>query len=424
MFLVPFQRLQHVLRIKKHVFPYNQPLHLCFSIISNDTKSKEALSLLQKIHQNPEMLKHYTTIYKKREHTRFNNNGEEERLVRTVTFLNGIGFSYLDAFFVVAKAPVIMDSLPKTMMKRVEWMKRIDFTDDAILTTITRYPRILTGAMDRGYEAVSQWFIKQGVCQTKIHTLIMKNPHILSCRTEEYLDPKVKFLKSCGLNEVQIIAVLQRAPITLGLSIERLQQTVDFLLSKGCTKEQVPKILTMAPNVLAFRIEKLQKTIDLLLSKGYTKEQVFKTINHSPTTLGFSVSNLEEKFDLLTEFFGKDAVISILDRCPQLLKRNAKEMRRVFRFLKEELEWDIERIASNPRVLRYNMDTFFLPRYQFLLELEKTERNKSDGIAMKKTLDKPLEKKRWTYLPDTTFHQLFPTYRDFLVTYENKYPQY
>jgi hypothetical protein len=389
MFLVHFQRLQQVLRIKKHVFPYNQPLHLCFSIISNDTKSKEALSLLQKIHQNPEMLKHYTTIYKKREHTRFNNNGEEERLVRTVTFLNGIGFSYVDAFFVIAKGPQIMDSLPKTMMKRVEWMKRIEMTDDDILTTITHYPRILFGAMDKGYEAVSEWLIKHGICQTKIHTLIMNNPHILSCRVEENLEPKVEFLKSCGLNQ-----------------------------------EHVATLLKHKPNMLSFSTKKLQQKVDFLLSKGYSQEQVFKIITHAPSSLAFSISNLEEKLDLMTEFFGKDDVISILDRCPQLLKRNAKEMRRVFRFLKEELEWDIERIASNPRVLRYNMDTFFLPRYQFLLELEKTERNKSDGIAMKKTLDKPLEKKRWTYLPDTTFHQLFPTYRDFLVTYENKYPQY
>jgi hypothetical protein len=70
------------------------------------------------------------------------------------------------------------------------------------------------------------------------------------------------------------------------------------------------------------------------------------------------------------------------------------------------------------------MDTFFLPRYQFLLELEKTERDNSDSIAMKRTLDKPLEKKQWLTAPERIFHQLFPTYRDFLVTYQNKYPQY
>jgi hypothetical protein len=133
---------------------------------------------------------------------------------------------------------------------------------------------------------------------------------------------------------------------------------------------------------------------------------------------------MEEKLDLLTEFFGKDAVVSILDRCPHLILRNAKEMRRVYRFLKEELEWDVERIESDVSILRRNMDTFLLPRYQFLLELEQTDRNNSNSSPMKKTFDQLLEKKEWTYLSEAKFHQLYPSYEDFLVTYENKYLQY
>jgi hypothetical protein len=70
------------------------------------------------------------------------------------------------------------------------------------------------------------------------------------------------------------------------------------------------------------------------------------------------------------------------------------------------------------------MDTFILPRYQFLLELEQTERNNSDSIAMKRTFNQLLQKKEWITISDAKFHQLYPSYRDFLVKYQNKYPQY
>ena len=105
-----------------------------------------------------------------------------------------------------------------------------------------------------------------------------------------------------------------------------------------------------------------------------------------------------------------------MDRSPQLIARSANEMRRVFKFLIEELGWDVKRIQSDVSVLLRNIDTFLLPRYQFLKELEEKE--------MTEKRDKPLEGKQWTYIPDSQFHVRFPTYQDFLKTYQNKYPQY
>ncbi|KAK3404171.1 hypothetical protein EUGRSUZ_K00030 [Eucalyptus grandis] len=145
-----------------------------------------------------------------------------------------------------------------------------------------------------------------GLDDQEIFRIILVFPNIVSASRGRKLQPRISFLKECGLNSNEIFKFLTKAPLFLGLSFEgNFAYKLGFLVKIGY-KYRTKEFAVAIGAVTRTSCENMQKVIEPFLSYGFSCEDVLLLSRKHPQILQYNPDSLEEKVEYLVGEMGRD----------------------------------------------------------------------------------------------------------------------
>jgi len=211
---------------------------------------------------------------------------------------------------VVGRDPKVLAYDPKTINKKVDWLKSIGVKN--IGKVVEREPKVLT--YDPETMDIKVKYLKS-IGVVKIGKVVEKEPEVLNYDPET-MNKRVDYLKSIGV--VKIGKVVEREPEVLNYDPETMNKRVDYLKSIGVVKigkvvERNPDVLTYDPETMDIRVKYL-KSIDI--------KDIGNVVEREPKVLTNSVKTTKSKVEFL---FSKGYSVDGIERCPCALTRSLTE---------------------------------------------------------------------------------------------------
>ncbi|KAJ4841648.1 hypothetical protein Tsubulata_034079 [Turnera subulata] len=237
-----------------------------------------------------------------------------------------------------------------------------------------------------------------GFTQSDIATLISKHPHLLSCRADTNLRPKIEFLQSLGLVGPDLPKFLFSHISIIRRSLKQMVSVVSFLKSVLHTNENVILALkklscilafdvhkTFRPNISTLRANRVPKLHierlvmlwpeSLTVNAGLFKEIIdeAKGMGFDPRSKSFplaihciswvSKSKRERKLELLRSLgWSETALGSALTVQPMLMLCSEEKIRRIMHFFVNKVGLMPSNVAMYPNVFLLSLERNIIPR--------------------------------------------------------------
>lgn len=226
-----------------------------------------------------------------------------EEIEKTFTFLSRFG-----AVDIIIKRPAILNyDLESQLIPRVRVLVELSGGDDAATGVVLRkLPAILRYSEEHLGSHVEFLRSFAGLSDQEIFKIVCVFPNVFSASKERKLNPRIDFLKQCGLNSYDIFRFLIKAPLFLGLSFEgNLVYKLSLLVKIGYQYRTRELAIAMGA-VTRTSCENLQKVIGLFLSYGLSCEDIVAMSNKHPQILQYNPTSLKEKIEYLIEDMGRE----------------------------------------------------------------------------------------------------------------------
>ena len=234
-----------------------------------------------------------------------------EEIEKTFTFLSRFGFRAVD---IIVKRPAILNyDLESQLIPRVRVLVELSDGDDAATgVVLCKLPAILSYSEEHLAGHVEFLRSFAGLTDREIFRIVCVFPNVFSASKERKLNPRLDFLKQCGLNSDNIFRLLIKAPLFLGLSFEDNLVYKLCLLVKIGYRYRTRELAIAMGAVTRTSCENLQKVIELFLSYGLSCEDIVTMSKKHPQVLQYNPRSLEEKMEYLIEGMGRE-VEELLD---------------------------------------------------------------------------------------------------------------
>lgn len=137
----------------------------------------------------------------------------------------------------------------------------------------------------------------------KIACMIRKVPGILALFSPSRLAANLMYLEELGMSRDEIILLTSRNPEVIGHSIkDNLEPKIDWLKSLGMTQLDAARVVLGKPKL---SLVKLQSRIRDLLEYGFTLEQVMKMLLRNQGLIGFARETLYAKLSFIENVMGQ-----------------------------------------------------------------------------------------------------------------------
>lgn len=272
-----------------------------------------------------------------------------EEIQRLLTYL-----TRFDAVGIIAKRPSILNyDLDTQLVPRIGFLQKLSGGDtDAVGEVLNRLPAILTYSVEHLQGHVEFFRSYVGLSDPEIFKIVLVFPNVISASKKRKLQPRIDFLKECGLDSGEIYRFLIKAPLFLGLSFEKnLSHKLAMLVKIGYAYRTKDLVMAMGA-VTRTTSEKLQEVFGLFLSYG----------------------------------FCCDDIVAMSKKHFQILQYNPGSLEKKMEYLIEDMDREIGELLSFPAFLGYNLDNRIKHRYELKKKIvgEEMSLNKLLSVSTKK----------------------------------------
>ncbi|KAK1318225.1 hypothetical protein QJS10_CPB04g00604 [Acorus calamus] len=290
-----------------------------------------------------------------------------------------------------------------------ETPKASDFTDSALKAS--KGFRLRT---TENPDSVHSLFKSYGFSDTQITKMISIRPHLLKCDPDQYVKPKMDFLRSVGFSATDLVFLLSVNPVIFSCSLSnQIEPTVGFLKGIVGTDKAVVLIAKRAPwllnndsqksmgsNIRALRdygvpdskisaMFKWKPSIFLTQPNRFAEVSTkVKAMDFKPSSslfykalgsmLSLSKSTWEEKIEWYRSFgWSEDDFLSAFKKQPQIMNLSKDKIRKMMDFFLKEPGLELSSISSRPNLMLYSLEKTIIPRYSVINVL------KSHGLLNK-----------------------------------------
>ncbi|KAG6429433.1 hypothetical protein SASPL_107484 [Salvia splendens] len=198
---------------------------------------------------------------------------------RMLAFLQRFGGPEL-----VLRRPAILNyDLDAQLIPRVGFILELSGGDEAATSTVLRkFPFVLAYTVDHLKDHVQ--FLKSyaELSYEEIFKIVLVYPGLFSASRKRKLQPRIDFLKQCGLTNKLVFMV----------KIGYRNRTKELAMAMGA--------------VTRCSCKNLQEVIGVFLNYGLTCEDILDMSKKHPQVLQYNHESLEEKLDYLTEEMGRE----------------------------------------------------------------------------------------------------------------------
>lgn len=272
-----------------------------------------------------------------------------EDIQRMLTFL-----SRYDAVGIIAKRPSILNyDLDTQLVPRIGFLQRLSGGDtDAVGEVLNRLPAIVTYSLEHMQGQVEFFKSSVGLSDLEIFKIVLVFPNVMSVSKQRKLQPRVDFLKECGLDSGEIYRFLIKAPLFLGLSFKK---NLSYKLA------------------LLVKIGYALRSRDLAMAMGAVTRA--------------SSENLQEVIGLFLDYgFSCDDIVAMSKKHFQILQYSPRSLEKKMEYLINEMDREIGELLSFPAFLGYNLDNRIKHRYEIKKKIvgEEMSLNKLLSTSTKK----------------------------------------
>ncbi|KAK1277708.1 hypothetical protein QJS04_geneDACA003491 [Acorus gramineus] len=244
--------------------------------------------------------------------------------------------------------------------------------------------------------------------------MISIRPHLRKCDPDQYVKPKMDFLRSVGFSAPDLVSLLSVNPVIFSCSLSnQIKPTVGFLKGIVGTDKAVVLIAKRAPRLLNNDSQKsMGSNVRALRDYGVPNSKIsamfkwkpsifltqpdrfaevstkVKAMDFKPssslfymalgTMLSISKSTWEEKFELFRSFgWSEDGILSAFKKQPLFMNLSKDKIRKMMDFFMTESVLGLSSISNRPNLMLFSLEKTIIPRYSVINVL------KSHGLLNK-----------------------------------------
>ncbi|KAL1550645.1 transcription termination factor MTERF8, chloroplastic [Salvia divinorum] len=226
-----------------------------------------------------------------------------QELERMLAFLQRFGGPEL-----ILRRPAILNyDLDAQLIPRVGFILELSGGDEAATSTVLhKFPFVLAYTVDHLKDHVQFLNSYAELSYEEIFKIVLVYPGLFSASRKRKLQPRIDFLKQCGLSPQDLYKFLMKAPLFLSLSFEEnLANKLVFMVKIGYRNRTKELAMAMGA-VTRCSCKNLQEVIGVFLNYGLTCEDILDMSKKHPQVLQYNHESLEEKLDYLTEEMGRE----------------------------------------------------------------------------------------------------------------------
>ncbi|KAL3651259.1 hypothetical protein CASFOL_004261 [Castilleja foliolosa] len=226
-----------------------------------------------------------------------------EEIERMLAFLQRFGGVDL-----ILRRPAVLNyDLETQLIPRIGFLFELSGGDEKSTAVVLRkFPFIMAYTIDHLNDHVE--FLKSyaGLSYDEIFRIVLVYPSLFSASRKRKLQPRIDFLKQCGLTSNDIFKFLIKAPLFLSLSFEENLANKLVLLVKIGYEDKTRELALAMGAVTRCSCKNLQEVIGVFLNHGLTCEDILDMSKKHPQVLQYNYKSLEEKMDYLIGEMGRE----------------------------------------------------------------------------------------------------------------------
>ncbi|CAA0838826.1 Protein kinase superfamily protein [Striga hermonthica] len=284
----------------------------------------------------------------------------------------------------------------------IMWFFKDQGFDDKNIHEMTRKCKRLDDITKE--KASENWeYLKSiGIHERKLPAIIGRCPKILAIDLHEKLIPMVQCLKSLQTKPKEIAHAITKFPHILLHSLEqKLCPLLAFFEALGANEKQIGKMILLNPRIISYSIEsKLSLTVDFFANLGLSRNRAIgQVLVKHPFVMGYSVDKrLKPTSEFLKSLGLTGPLLELVAvNFPEILCRDVDKILRPNVLYLKSCGFDSGQVAAMvggyPPVLIKSVDNSLGPRIQFLKEVMGRELSEVAGYPefFKHSLKRRLE---------------------------------
>lgn len=226
-----------------------------------------------------------------------------EEMERMLAFLQRFGGVEL-----ILRRPAVLNyDLDTQLIPRIGFILELSGGDEAATRTVLhKFPFVLAYTVDHLKEHVEFLNSYAGLSSEEIFRIVLVYPGLFSASRKRKLQPRIDFLKQCGLSSSDLYKFLMKAPLFLSLSFEENIANKLVILVKIGYRNRTKELAMAMGAVTRCSCKNLQEAIGVYLNYGLSCEDILDMSKKHPQVLQYNHESLEEKLDYLVEEMGRE----------------------------------------------------------------------------------------------------------------------
>ncbi|XP_045792729.1 uncharacterized protein LOC123887455 isoform X1 [Trifolium pratense] len=328
--------------------------------------------LLGFISTNPKLYplpQHFSFPISFRYFTTTTSESESDTHPFAVSYLiNNFGFSHKSARTAFKNKQVRFKS-PDKPNSVINFFKNHHFSQSNIHTIIAKEPWLLSSQPNNAILPKFEFFLSKGVSSSDIVSLLTANPRILHCSLEKRIIPLFELLSRFVKTNKDVIVCLIRHSYSFDrISYKHIVGNINLMSDFGVCDSIIARLLQTRPSM--FSSTELIKTLEEVKGLGF---------DPSMTTFGaaliakkcVSKKHWNEKVDTFKKWGWSDEdIVKAFRGRPDLLLASLDRINLVMSFWVNQLGWNSLALTKRPQMFGYSFETRIIPRasvLQFLL---------------------------------------------------------
>ncbi|KAK7316681.1 hypothetical protein RJT34_00320 [Clitoria ternatea] len=256
---------------------------------------------------------------------------------------------------------------PETPNAVIALLKHYGFSKTHVAQIVQKYPKLLVANAENTLLPKLKFIQSIGVSNMDMPKILISNHCILFRSLKKCLIPRYEVLRSVVRDDLEAVRALRNAPrcFTYSDIMSYLVPNIEALRQCGVPQSSISHLMIHMNSVAFARHSKFLEAVNT------TKEFGF-----NPLRTNFVVAILvllkgkevwESRFEVYERWgWNHEMAVRAFRKFPNFMKLSEKLFTRKMSFLVNDVGWPSEDIAEYPLVIMYNLETRIIPRFSVI----------------------------------------------------------
>lgn len=246
-------------------------------------------------------------------------------------------------------------------------LQTFGFPLPSISKIVSTDPRILQFYPEKVIKPKLDFLLSRSLSQIEVVEIVTKNPFVITRSLENQLIPSFNLLISVTGSYSNAVAVIKDKPFVLTYSISKcFSPNMELLHTIGVPHSQILKLLTCYAQVLGEPHYKFRNVALKLKDMGFDLASSY-FINAVKALTFINDSAWDSRCELFKSFgFSDYEILSLFKKLPSIMCFSEKKITERMEFFLYKLQWPLSRLITNPAVIAYSLEKRTIPRCSVL----------------------------------------------------------